>query len=239
MMTGLKGFDAWLTTPPEELDWDYDTLRNKLRELNEGRNLKTYYTVRQGTFKCAGRDYVVSPKNNGHEVKRHSCICGKRHRVKWESKEYSRGCFDIISFGWKDADLDPTGCTGIEQLENCRDETVTIVASGHKTVCPIGFEDGQVHPVYGKWEGDFGDMQTEIVCGAGIPGNWSGDDWSLSDEYRGDVDIIFDDDGEPNYEATAKAIIEKSKELLKHFYEECQMVSDSFDNLFNECQESA
>ena len=44
-------------------------------------------------------------------------------------------CWPIISFGYKDADLDPEGCTGIKELAGIDAEDRTlVVVGGHKTV---------------------------------------------------------------------------------------------------------
>jgi hypothetical protein len=233
----IKGLDAWLTNAPDAPDWDYDELRNALRELSEGRNLKTYWDVRQGTFHCPRRGDFVMGSRNGREIKTTKChVCGKRHKVDWSTATHSRGCFDILSFDGKDADLDAGGCTGIKEIRFVSDESVELVIGGHKTVCPIGYEDDYTHPQYGDWEGAFGDIQQEIVCGSDLPGDWSGNDWTLYTEVTAQVEIIWDDDGEPDYKATARVCATEAWQALHHFREECGYVAKSFEQLWADCQ---
>src|SRR5947209_19679239 len=56
----------------------------------------------------------------------------------------------IYGFGWKDADLDPEGCTGIVKIEpgveNNFEDFVRVTVSGHKTFCDPSYDMDEEYP---------------------------------------------------------------------------------------------
>jgi hypothetical protein len=128
-----------LTLPPK-IEVDLAKLRETLREMNEGRNMKRYGKEWVGRFFCGEREFLLTPATKKW-VKTHRCTCGKRHRVTWKEEDRCYGgCFDILSFGWKDADLDPEGCTGIDKLLDIQGKRVAFQVSGHKVLCDPTYE---------------------------------------------------------------------------------------------------
>jgi hypothetical protein len=41
-------------------------------------------------------------------------------------------CWPICSFGWKDADLEPHGCSGIKMLKYPDEDTIEVIIGGHQ-----------------------------------------------------------------------------------------------------------
>jgi len=143
-------------------------------------------------------------------------------------------CFPLGSFGWKDADLTPSGCTGIKSVWGADEGKVVIEIGGHKTDC-----DGSGLP-YAK---DVTDLHKEsydeasrmLVSGAGYDAEWTGDDWSLSfsDKVRVDA-VIATETGDVDYPATAQHIREVCEAACANFEEAVQYVSAEQDILYGE-----
>jgi hypothetical protein len=116
------------------------------------------------------------------------------------------GCFDLISFGWKDADLEPTGCTGIDSILGANDETVTVRVSGHKTL---------VDPTYEcEWDltaedkSSYSMLALSVVCDVGCSGEWTGDDWCLF--FSETVSVPWAD----TVKETAERVIEAAEKVI-------------------------
>jgi len=144
-------------------------------------------------------------------------------------------CFPIASFGGKDADLNPEGCTGIESIAVSDAEDIVVVVSGHKTFCPD--EDWS--------EGDT-DYAQEIVADCGYHCEWTGDEWVASFKatikvpwiLRSEELALGDKDAE-DYAATAAAILEAAQRALSGFSKECADVDAALDNIVKEREEHA
>jgi hypothetical protein len=129
-------------------------------------------------------------------------------------------CFPLVSFGWKDADLEPAGCTGITRIVTVNDYGVTVEVGGHKTFVP-STPSGSDH-----------DYEQEIIFDIGWPGEWTGDDWTIVFSKKEiTVEYILNDDTTPDYYATAKAIIVKAREELKPYWDDMTQASNDFDKL--------
>jgi len=152
-------------------------------------------------------------------------------RLEKELIEYNEGrnqkCWPLNSFGWKDADLDPEGCSGISKVTKADDETVTVEIGGHKTFCDPAdeVEDADKR---GHWQ----DLAHSIVCDAAGHGEWTGEEWvfSFSDEIK--VDWVEGEDG-TDFPATAQAIIAKAKEACKPYEESWKELDASLNELYN------
>jgi hypothetical protein len=153
-------------------------------------------------------------------------------RFKKESNKNER-CWPIYSFGWKDADLDPEGCTGIKKITTINDKYVELEIGGHKTLCD---------PTY-EFEFELSEMDEEaysesafsIVCDIDYEGYWSGDDWSV---YFTDVIRVewvgFDDELIPKYDEMVEKIKEVAWENIKPFSEQTSDASKAMSELYQE-----
>jgi hypothetical protein len=109
----------------------------------------------------------------------------------------------------KDADLDTCGQNVVEEAWWHENDTIEI--RGRRYAALVPSED---------WSEAQLDVATEIVCGAGIPGEWDGDYWVLSEEYSLTVPCAWTDDetDEQNLDrakAAAYAAIEKDSEAFE------------------------
>jgi len=140
----------------------------------------------------------------------------------------NESCWPLVSFGWKDADLDPEGCTGIKAIVGADRKTVSLTAGGHKTVCDPTYESEYN---LSKKDAEMYSMVAHSIVCDGPSGEWSGDDWSLSDSttitvnWRGTI------------KETAGAIIKKAQKAVRSFEESCQMVDKAMDTLYAEIRE--
>jgi len=145
-------------------------------------------------------------------------------------------CWNLVSFGWKDADLDPEGCCGISEIVNITDEMVTVEVGGHKTLGDPTYEC--------EWElseddaVEYSDMAFEIVAACKYPGDWTGSDWCLymEKEYV-KAPWIFDVDGNINYMLTAENIIEQAREAVKGFQNEMKHLDNAIEELFQQLRQ--
>ena len=135
----------------------------------------------------------------------------------------------------KDADLEPWGQQGIEIL-SCDDGGVKCIAHIGKTfsgsdVClnlPEDLERDE-DTRYAAVEA-YLDQAYEVVCGCGLAGEWSGDDWWLCDNVEFSVDWVMNDDT-PDYAETAKKIVKTALNKLAPLEEELQLADQLLDQL--------
>ena len=138
-------------------------------------------------------------------------------------------CWPIISFGWKDADLDPNGCTGIKSIIAINDEYITLEIGGHKTFCP--FEDWDDKYTEEQLE-DVSLIEQETINEIPYPGDWSGDDWIIYTEDEIEVAWVLDEATLfPNYEQTAKNIVEEATRELSDFENTMAEYSKYFETI--------
>jgi hypothetical protein len=225
----LRFWDKNKVTPPA-IHVETDILRNEIRNLNEGRNLKRYWTERIGTYSCDGNKFLIFPIGKWKEIKRHRCLCGKRHRVSWSDREMSAGCFDLCSFGWKHADLDPCGCTGIDEIISVEGKRVVVKVSGHKTVCDPTYE----FPFELKKEdSSYSEVAHSIVCDAVGDGSWTGDDWCLS--FTEEIKVVVSHkNGIIDYKKTAMRIIKAARKAIEPYGINWSEISESMSTLYDE-----
>ena len=148
---------------------------------------------------------------------------GLEKALKAQNMGRNRECFPLVSFGWKDADLDPEGCTGIKRISNITEEKVSFIIGGHKTFCPYE----EYHPT---------DEEQEIIFDIGYPGDWSGDDWCLyMDDKEVSTPIIYNKEtGEVDYGQTAQHMILEAQVKLADFQVTMRQASDDFESLHRE-----
>jgi hypothetical protein len=140
-------------------------------------------------------------------------------------------CWPLCSFGWKDADLDPWGCTGIESINPIDEEQVEVFIGGHKTVTPARewYEYDQME----KYVNDIEDIQFEIVCDYG-DGEWTGDEWSMSFHERFTTCVVYDNDYEVDFKATAKLIVEMAEGFCDIWSKDMIKLDEQMEALFKE-----
>ena len=145
-------------------------------------------------------------------------------------------CWPILSFGWKDADLNPEGCTGIECVASANEENVTLKVGGHKRVCDPTYESE--YDLSDEDKEEFSNVAQEIVNGAPFPGEWEGDDWCL--HYSTKIKVEWPA-GNPSTKRWKKSIVSRvikaAKKALKHYREEMALMSDAMDSLWKEVRE--
>jgi hypothetical protein len=135
----------------------------------------------------------------------------------------NKDCWPLCSFGWKDADLDPSGCTGISKIVHLDDFKVSVEVGGHKTFCPA-------------MEYDPTDEEQELIFNIGYPGDWSGDDWIIYMERQTiDIPWIMNEElGEPDYQKTAEAIVTAAKEAVEDFEKTMREASEDWEKIGEE-----
>jgi hypothetical protein len=138
-------------------------------------------------------------------------------------------CFDLCSFGWKDADLDPHGCCGIKELVRIAGKQVIVDVGGHKTLCnPCGNEGGS----------EMSDCDWEahaIVCECGSNCEWDGDSWCAWFEETLRLPIVHKRNV-VNYEATARRIVRLAIKACKPYQERWAETDKHLDELYKRIQ---
>lgn len=129
-------------------------------------------------------------------------------------------CWPLGSFGWKDADLEDSGCTGIKSIVGYSGKSIILEVGGHKTVS----DPGQECELTKKESKPFSDCAYEIVCDMGGDGDWTGDDWSLHFTEYIKVPVVPDENGQIAYKKTAERIVRAAKKACKpHQDRWCEM----------------
>lgn len=144
-------------------------------------------------------------------------------------------CWPLCSFGWKDADLEASGCTGIKAIVGVQEDRLEIAVGGHKTVSGgdcLETEDERIVEHYNE-------IAQDLVCGCGFSGEWTGDEWVVSWTDTIAVKVVHyqdqarGDDVDPA--ATATAIIHAAQSHVEAFEESMRTLSEQLDCLYNEC----
>jgi len=100
----------------------------------------------------------------------------------------------------KDADLEPCGQQGAEVRE-VTDTHIHCIAHIGKTVAG---------------EEAYLEVAQDIVCCAGLSGDWTGDDWYLYERIPFTVEVVYDDENDGwDYDAMADAIQTECARVLK------------------------
>jgi len=240
---------------PPRIDVDLKKLRDILRDMNEGRNLTTYSWSWRGSFQCPkdergkycvweredwspkGRKYrekhIKEPYLKGVRVRWAKCpACKGRHTVIWEYAERKgNGCFDVISFGWKDADLDAEGCTGISELVAVEGKRIVVEASGHKTLCDPTYEFE--FDLTEEDKDSYSEVAHSIVCDCACSGEWTGDDWSLSFNEHVKVPVVHKNNV-VDYKATAERIRKAALKCIHPYEKTWSECSHDLNELYKE-----
>lgn len=119
-------------------------------------------------------------------------------------------CWPLCSFGWKDADLDPGGCTGISKVVGVTEEAVTVEVGGHKTLSydSEASEDEQLI----QWEA----WLMSIPTGVNVDGDVDGLSLSFSDNVTVETpDDFWDSD--TAIKDLAERIVEAARKRCKVF----------------------
>ncbi len=226
----------------ENIEKTKKELSDAIRELNEGKNMKWYRKVKEWPDAvcpyCGKKHFVTAPANGkvgDKYVFDTKCSCGRDLKIAvylMEVEGEIGGCWGLCSFGWKDADLDPEGCTGIDKIISMDEHKVIVEYGGHKTAtnptyeCEYELSDDDEHY--------YSEAAHDIVSGCGYDGYWSGDDWSLS--VRGEVAVewVRKDDGSIDIPATAERIVEIVKAELAPYESEMRLMDKLLDELYQE-----
>lgn len=146
-------------------------------------------------------------------------------------------CWPLCSFGWKDADLEASGCTGIKAICGVQEDRLEIEVGGHKTI-----GDGSCLETESQGLVDhYNEIAQDLVCGCGFGGEWTGDEWVVSysdkiavsvvnyqDEARGsDIDPV----------ATAHAVIKEAHTRTEAFEAAMVELSERLNCLYDACTE--
>lgn len=160
-------------------------------------------------------------------------------RVKNELKRLSsnRWRWDIIDYCMtgKDADLEPWGQQGLE-LSDVGETTAKAIAHIGKTFCgidvclnlPDDIDDQTRDEVLELYL----EQATEIVCGCGVGGYWSGDDWYMSAEVPYSVPVVLtEDQTDIDPVKTAEALIDGMEKALANAQRELVLADKMLDVL--------
>jgi hypothetical protein len=137
--------------------------------------------------------------------------------LKAQNEGKNQRCWPLVSFGWKDADLDPEGCCGIKEIVNYNTDEVTVLVGGHKTFCPPENASAPEFP------GD------SLI--AGCKCEWTGEEWVASFEVE--LKVEFEDvaDGVDFDAHHAELIIKKAEELCAPFQKNWEEIEKHLDSL--------
>jgi hypothetical protein len=135
-------------------------------------------------------------------------------------------CWPVCSFGWKDADLDPSGCTGIKSIR-CADvagfeeEIIFVEVGGHKTLCYYSGEE----EISDEKEQQYHDIQFEVITDMTTGYQVDGDEEEVTVSFTETIRVPWslDDEGEYDGTATIDAILEAARKACERF--EADMVA--------------
>ena len=226
----------------ENIETTKKSLSDAIRDLNEGRNMKWYRKVKEwpdAVCPYCGKKHFVTTPANGEVGDKHvfatKCSCGRELKIAVSLIEIEGevgGCWGLCSFGWKDADLDPEGCTGIDKIVSIDEEKIVVNVGGHKTATDPTYETP--YNLTKKDKDYYSEAAYEIVCGCGYEGYWSGDDWSLSVRKEVPVEWVKTEDGDFDISSTAEKIVELAKVALAPYESEMKTLSEMLDELYDE-----
>lgn len=146
-----------------------------------------------------------------------------------QSEGRNRDCFPLISFGGKDADLLPEGCSGIRNITKINeDDGVTVEVGIHKTYgCDYEWTEQQ--------------QEEAQECLPFIPGsNWDADEdgWDMSMTFEVTAPWIWKPDGESeseDIEAMVADLIKRVKDELNPIEKELALA----DSILNQIGQEA
>jgi len=168
-------------------------------------------------------------------------IDGVKKALKEQDEGRNQSCWPLVSFGWKDADLDAEGCTGIKRIVDAVEDKLIFEIGGHKTFVSSDCLDTTSE----KKRAAFDEAMREIVCSTGYSAEWTGDDWCVSfssmvstailrkDSTAGAVDGLATT-SEPDFAATAIEIIRLAQKACRGFEEEMASADKAANTLYSE-----
>lgn len=150
-------------------------------------------------------------------------------RYNTDTGERLGGCFDVISFGGKDADLDPEGCCGIEEVK-VDESGITAIVQGHKSFC---------------YDSDWTDKQQEVahevLCFEALTdlGAVSGDSESFDVSVRESLFIPWDDIYCPrdHIRRVAEVVAERAEKLCYEWGKSWSKTEDNVTKAIDEVAE--
>lgn len=158
------------------------------------------------------------------------------NELKKLSSPHNRDCWKLCSFGWKDADLDATGCQGISAVEYPNEEQLLVTYGAHKTVCNPTYE--LEYELSDKDREEYSNLAFEIVSGFGAAGDWTGDDWCLYTDGTVRVDWLYsDDETEYDCKKTAQAIVDAVTKEFEEWNREAEYLDESLGHIYDEIEE--
>ena len=145
-------------------------------------------------------------------------------------------CWPLGSFGWKDADLEPEGCTGIRSFSGYEGAELLITVGGHKSFsAPVNWdcadeEEGLSDEEFDSLDAEWRDTIFEVCC---LETCWNMD-WDCDE-----VTVYFEDivrvevPFERNYDVLAEEIIAEAKKATTAFSESMKGLSEQIDEMEN------
>jgi hypothetical protein len=156
-------------------------------------------------------------------------IAGVQRALKNQDEGRNSSCWPLVSFGWKHADLDAEGCTGIKKIVDADGDKLVFEIGGHKTFVASDCLDTDDE----EKRAAFDAAMQDVVCSTGYSAEWTGDDWCVSFSNKLFMAIVRKDsvDGmsEPDFEEMAKQIILAAEQLCRPF-EEAMAAADVVAN---------
>jgi len=134
----------------------------------------------------------------------------KRLRARSDGRNHED--WPVMSFGGRDADLDPGGCTGIADIKRVHN-TIVVTVGGYKVICRG--EDPDVDELH--------DRISNLVCGWGYESSGDADSFTLQFSQ----DIVIDNFKIPV--STLVVMIESLAEVA------CTRFEESMTQLENAC----
>jgi hypothetical protein len=132
----------------------------------------------------------------------------------------NQGCWPLLSFGGKEADLDHSGCTGIQHLESVT-AWCTLVIGGHKTVLPVSCEDAGI-PFSEEDNAALLAIAEDAVVSCGYSGGFDDGCWTLYFTATLRIPMVGED-----VNTAAEAIV-------SHAQESCQVFRLAMENVDKE-----
>ncbi len=187
------------------------------------------------SFTSAHNDYLDPDRHNPPEDYGYD---GLLEALK--KRDTGRWSYDEIDCCWtgKYADLDPHGYQGTH-LDSVDDMYAYATAhigktfAGHDVTLnvPRWVDEEDSGETYDKVRDIFMEQAQEIVCGCSVPGDWSGDDWFLSDKVSFKVPVVLTKEGEVDFNATADALVEEGEKALKPIEDELVLADQFMETL--------
>jgi hypothetical protein len=144
--------------------------------------------------------------------------------VRTQNDGRNLNCWPVLSFGWKDADLEPGGCTGIKAITQ-RGAMLLVEVGGHKTFC---------YSTATERDDDYS-REWEYLCNACTGFGCDGDSEGFTASFC-DVIPVRIRSGVPP-EKLAHAVVRASERRCDEFEEEMALIEKGLVDLQSEDRE--